>query len=101
MGAPEGDGEIQAWQTFKRKRQGQGQGQAQEACKEGLQSSKQVKQLFATAKYKLMLTNLDLGSCAIKILDVINIVIPIRKTVSLMSQRDIMIISRASRTGEI
>ena len=97
MGAPEGDGEIQAWQTFKRKRQGQ----AQEACKEGLQSSKQVKQLFATAKYKLMLTNLDLGSCAIKILDVINIVIPIRKTVSLMSQRDIMIISRASRTGEI
>ena len=40
-----------------------------------------------------MLTNLDLGSCAMKILDVINIVIPIRKTVSLMSQRDITIIS--------
>ena len=48
-----------------------------------------------------MLTNLDLGSCAIKILDVINIVIPIRKTVSLMSQRDITIISTASPTGEI
>ena len=48
-----------------------------------------------------MLTNLDLGSCAIKILDVINIVIPIRKTVSLMSQRDITIISTASPTSEI
>ena len=48
-----------------------------------------------------MLTYLDLGSCAIKILDVINIVIPIRKTVSLRSQRDITIISTASPTGEI
>ena len=48
-----------------------------------------------------MLTNLDLGSCAMKILDVINIVIPLRKTVSLMSQRDITIISTASLTSEI
>ena len=103
MGAPEGDGEIWAWQTFKEKEKGKGKGKHERHARKdnNLDFSKHAKQLSAIAKYKLMLTNLDLGSCAMKILDVINIVIPIRKTVSLMSQRDITIISTASRTGEI